>query len=129
MNNYIAIPLMTALLFVLGGCNRAEDPGKVQADVAKVQADGDKKVADAQSKVNKVLAENPNASTDPKDRDRYVDAVYDLDKTKAQAAYDVAVERCKTRSGDDQKNCKDQAKVDYDRSVTAAQTKRDAAKK
>jgi len=42
----------------LGGCQRAPDMAKVDADVQKAQADGEKKVADAQAKLDKVIAEN-----------------------------------------------------------------------
>ena len=124
------------------------DPAKVQADVTKAQTEGQEKIAVAQEKFERAKMEanatpvNADAggtatpappvsvdappstalvTTDP--AARLADAQFDLDKAKAEQAYNVALARCEDRVGDANKACRDLAKSTYDSAVDSAKAK------
>jgi len=145
------IAILAATLALQACMKQGADPAKVQADVAKAQADGEKKIADAQAKLDRIRGEmnnspespnagSPTTGTPPSSPDapgstalatdparRVADAQLDVDKAKAEQAYNVAVARCEDRVDDANKACRDLAKASYDSAIAQAKSKHDMA--
>ncbi len=108
--------LTAVAMLSIAGCNKAESPAKVDADVAKA-ADS---AADKDVKANEEAAKtDASASTDvakaeDKADSKSADAAADVAKTQAEGDNKVAVAKCESLSGDAQKACKDQANANLD---------------
>ena len=152
-NHRVSFITLLVAAALLQACDRAPDQAKVQGDVAKAQADGQKMIVDAQAKLDQVAAKNNkevvNAQVDaradnannpptttPADNDvakarkeaneDMADAQYNLEKAKGEAAHNVAKAQCEAQTGDDEKACKDSAKVRYESAIAEAKAKADA---
>jgi regulator of protease activity HflC (stomatin/prohibitin superfamily) len=103
--------LAAVALVGLSGCNKAEPPAKVQADVAKAtdsaadkDAQASEKLASADAEANKDVA-NAEAKADQKTTDAAGDAII----SQAEGDHKVALAQCEALSGQAQKDCKKQA--------------------
>ena len=82
-------------------------------DICEAEAKGKEKVA----KKELDLKKNPNDKN-----------AQDLEKMKAEAAYEVAKEKCEDQKGAEQTACKKEAKAEKDRAMAAAKGKKVASK-
>ena|SRR5438445_431975 len=133
---------------VLSACtDRGVDPIKVQADVAIAQAQGDEKIARAQEALDRARvvvgsaptnadSVRPTTGTPPTGVDapgttmvdidparKLAYAQFDLDKAKAEKAYNIALARCGDRAGDANRVCRDSAKAAYEAAENVAKSK------
>jgi hypothetical protein len=140
--------VLAGMLALTACAKQGADPAKVQADVTKAQAEGQEKIAVAQEKFERANMQanaapaNPDAGgiatpAPPVSVDappsttlvaadraaRLADAQFDLDKAKAEQAYNVALARCEDRVGDANKACRDLAKSTYDSAIDSAKAK------
>jgi hypothetical protein len=108
--------LLASALLGLSGCNKAESPDKVQADVAKAQSDAAAENVKADEKQKQVEAEaaKDRADAGAKAADKSVGAVVDSAVTQAEGETKVALAKCQALEGDAQKACKDQANAHMD---------------
>jgi hypothetical protein len=108
--------LLASALLGLSGCNKAESPDKVQADVAKAQSDAAAENVKADEKQKQVEAEaaKDRADAGAKAADKSVGAVVDSAVTQAEGETKVALAKCEALEGDAQKACKDQANAHMD---------------
>jgi hypothetical protein len=114
------LPLSSTLLasafLCLSGCNKAESPDKVQADVAKAQSNAAEDNAKADEKVKQVEAQAAKDRADAlaKVAAKSVDAVADSAVTQAEGDTKIALAKCQVLEGDAQKSCKDDANAHLD---------------
>ena len=113
-------------LLALGGCNKAQPPAEVQADVSSATNDAvtnntqaGANQADVAASVNKDL-DNAAQTADTKT----ADAAADVSVTQAEGNYKIAVAKCEALAGDAQKACKD----DADSALKIAKSKAKATK-
>jgi len=112
------LPIFAIALTVIlaAGCNKAKSPESVAKDVSAAQQKASTDVANTQADASKDVAEQA---------DKVGDKMTDLGNTAAKGAYDVALAKadgerkialakCDALSGDDQKNCKNQADAEYE---------------
>ncbi len=112
------LPIFAIALTVIlaAGCNKAKSPESVAKDVSAAEQKASTEVANSQADASKDVA---------KDADKVGDKMTDLNNTAAKGAYDVALAKadgdrkialakCDALSGDDQKNCKNQADAEYE---------------
>lgn len=112
------LPIMAIALTVIfaAGCNKAKSPESVAKDVSSAEQKASTEVANSQTDASKDIG---------KEADKVDDKMTDLNNTAAKGAYDIALAKadgahkialakCDALSGDNQKNCKDQADADYD---------------
>jgi hypothetical protein len=100
-----------AALLVLGGCNKAESPEKVQRDVAKASAEAEKKderAAEREAKADATITNDVVNDVDKANR-KEVNAAVDDAVTQAEGENKIALAKCNALAGDAQKACKDQA--------------------
>ncbi len=101
-----------ATLMLISGCDSAKSPDAAAKDIAAAQQSASAEVADAKH------AEQKDLTSD----------AYQVAVAKADGEHKVAVEKCETLQGHDQRVCKDQADADYDaakanaKATKAAQT-------
>jgi hypothetical protein len=146
---FIVAVVGTTLLLA---CSQNMDPLKVQRDVTRVQADGDKMVMDAQANLELVNAQNNsdvvdalvrarahdprNASTAATNnadarrlraeaKKKMADAIFGVDKAKAQASYNVAKVQCEAHAGAASNSCGNDATANFDSEMAAAKARRD----
>jgi hypothetical protein len=111
----LPISVIALSLFFVAACNNAKSPDTVAKDVAVAEQKASNEVADSQKDASKDIG---------KAADKVDDKLADLNNTVASNAYTIAVAKadgdkkialakCDALAGDAQKNCKDQADVDY----------------
>lgn len=116
------------VLGILGGCQRAESPAKVDRDVAAAHdtaiANNDKADQAAQKRMASAEANVQSAQRDAE----HVAAEQQqkVATTDAEGAHRVALAACEALSGDDRKACRDKADADYQRAKAEAQQMRSA---
>src|SRR5512135_204059 len=100
-----------AAMLALSGCNKAESPDKVQADVAKATASAERKDERAAEKEAKTDANVTNdvVSDVDKANAKEVAAAADDAVTQAEGENKIALAKCEALAGDAQQACKDQA--------------------
>ena len=113
-------------LLALGGCNKAQPPAEVQADVSSATNDAvtnntqaGANQADVAASVNKDL-DNAAQTADTKT----ADAAADVSVTQAEGNHKIALAKCEALAGDAQKACKD----DADAALKNAKAKAQATK-
>jgi hypothetical protein len=112
----IAIGAMVACAtLVLGACNEAKSPDKVQADVAKATADAaensakaDEARKQAEAKASEELVKDKDAA-EAKAANTSVSAVADAAVAEAEGETKIALAKCQSLEGDAQRHCKDDA--------------------
>ena len=104
MNRVLTMLIAGAFAVSLGACNKAEDPAKVQADVAAAKADKTEDVAEAQADASKSAMENHE----------------DIAMAKAEGDHKIAIEKCEALANEQQKACKDEADATYEAAKAAA---------
>ena len=87
-----------ATLMVLSACNDAKSPDTAAKDIAAADQAARKEVADARQTQQKDMAGD----------------TYDVAVARADGYHKVAIQKCDTLEGHDQKVCKDQADADYE---------------
>jgi len=112
----LSCALLASALIGLSGCNKAESPEKVQADVAKAKSDAVQENVKADEKMRQVEAEaaKDRADAGAKAADKSVGAVVDSAVTQAEGDTKVALAKCEALESDAQKACKDQANAHMD---------------
>ena len=97
------------------GCNKAESPDKVQADVTKATTEAAENNAKADDKMKQTEAQSSQdlatakADAGAKAADKSVGAVADAAVTETEGATKIALAKCEALEGDAQKQCKDDA--------------------
>ena len=118
-----------ALACVLVACNKAKDASDVAHDTARAEQEAQDNAAKVQQKADARIA---SARGDVRDEQRdlaHVESVEGQKVADAQAEgdYKVALARCESLSGANQKACKDQASADYDAAKAHAKQERAGA--
>jgi hypothetical protein len=88
---------LTALM-LLAGCNNPKSPETAAKDIAAANRSAGEEVAKARRE------EQKDANSDN----------YDVAIAQADGNHKVAIQKCETLQGDDQKACKDKADADYE---------------
>lgn len=107
---------------------RAKDAIEADAKAAKVKCkdlkDNAKDICQAEAKGHEKLAKKElDYKKNPNEKNRV-----DVEKMKAEVAYEIAKEKCEDQKGADALSCKKNAKADKDRAMAAAKGKTVAAK-
>jgi hypothetical protein len=115
MKYAVMCALLISAAMGISGCNKAESPDKVQADVAKATSDA----ADANAKADETRKQTEakaaedlakeKADLAAKAADKSVGAVADAAVTETEGATKIALAKCEALEGDAQKQCKDAA--------------------
>jgi hypothetical protein len=79
-------------------CNNAKSPEAAATDIAAARQSAAEKVADAQREQQKDMSSDS----------------YDIAVARAEGDHKIAIQKCDTLEGHDQKTCKDQADADYE---------------
>ena len=133
-----ALCALAAAAFALSACSKSETPAEVQHDVTTAQAEGQRDVADARSDAKEANADADKNVADAvadHDADDVAQQAHDANETadkgkskimiaKAEAAHEVAVEKCDALTGASQKECKDDADATLDQAKEAAKMSR-----
>jgi hypothetical protein len=88
---------LTALL-AAAACNNAKSPDKVADNIAAASQSASKEVAEAQREQQKDMSSD----------------TYDVSVARADGEHKVALQKCDSLEGHDQKVCKDLADADYE---------------
>lgn len=113
---------MGLLIVVMSGCNKAESPEAVANDVEAARQKSAAEVA----RVEKSAAKDTySAAAKVDDKQKDLDAAtaqgsYDIAAARAEGERKVALEKCMSLAGDQQKACKDQADAKHDLAVANA---------
>jgi len=100
--------------------DRVEADAKAAKEKCKSMKDNAKDICEAEAKANeKVAKKELDYKKNPNDKNKT-----DLEKMKAEAAYEVAKEKCEDMKGADQASCKKNAKADKDRAIANAKGKK-----
>ena len=103
---------------------RIEADAKAAKAKCKDLKDNAKDICQAEAKATeKVAKKELDYKKNPNEKNRV-----DVEKMKAEAAYEVAKEKCEDQKGADMLSCKKNAKADKDRAMAAAKGKTVAAK-
>jgi hypothetical protein len=103
---------------------RIEADAKAAKAKCKDLKDNAKDICQAEAKGNEKLAKKElDYKKNPNEKNRV-----DVEKMKAEVAYEVAKEKCEDQKGADMLSCKKQAKSEKDRAMAAAKGKTVAAK-
>ncbi|HEX3950543.1 MAG TPA: hypothetical protein VHW95_11880 [Steroidobacteraceae bacterium] len=115
MKYAVICALLVSATMGISGCNKAQSPEKVQADVAKATSDA----ADANAKADETRKQTEakaaedltkeKADLAAKAADKSVGAVADAAVTETEGATKIALAKCEALEGDAQKQCKDAA--------------------
>ena len=103
--------LSSLAVLSLSACQQASSPSTVENKVAKASeqaAQNDREVRQSQAKTD-IDANADAAQAEQKAEERKADSAYDVAVTEAEGTHRIAIEKCKAKSGDAQKACKDQA--------------------
>jgi hypothetical protein len=98
---------MTALLAV-AGCDSAKSPDKVADNVAAANQSASREVAQAQREQQKDMSSD----------------AYDVAVARADGNHKVAIQKCDSLEGHEQKACKDQADADYEAAKANAKARK-----
>jgi hypothetical protein len=98
-------------LGLAAGCNNAKSPVAAASDIAAAHKSATQEVSAAQRDRQKDLSNDS----------------YDVAVAKADGDHKVAIQKCETLEGHDQKICKDQADADYDAAKANAKAAKVAA--
>jgi hypothetical protein len=114
----IRVTFVCAVLgaLLLGGCNQAKSPDKVDADVAKATADAQKHSERAEERAERTDAAVTNdlANDVNKANAREARAAADDAVVQAEGENKIALAKCESLAGDAQKACRDQANAQLD---------------
>jgi len=100
--------------------DRIEADAKSAKAACKSMKDNAKDVCEAEAKGKEKLAKKElDLKKNPNDKN-----AQDLEKMKAEVAYEVAKEKCEDLQGADQNSCKKNAKADKDRAMAAVKGKK-----
>lgn len=103
--------------------DRIEADAKAAKEKCKSLKDNAKDICEAEAKGNEKLAKKElDYRKNPNDKNRQ-----DVEKMKAEVAYEVAKEKCEDQKGNDALSCKKQAKAEKDRAIGALKGKKVAA--
>ena len=103
--------------------DRIEADAKAAKEKCKSMKDNAQDICEAEAKGNEKLAKKElDYKKNPNDKNRA-----DVEKMKAEVAYEVAKEKCEDQQGDAQNNCKKQAKAEKDRAIASAKGKKVAS--
>jgi hypothetical protein len=108
MKIQVAAGLATVLM--ASACNNAKSPDAASHDIAAADQSASKEVADAQRDRQKDMSSD----------------TYDVAVAKADGDHKIAIQKCDTLEGHDQKVCKDQADADYDAAKATAKASKTA---
>jgi|SRR6185437_16045472 len=111
LRNQIVQMFAATMLLAVGGCHKAESPGKVQRDVTNAEQSAAKDTAKAEadeSRVESKADSNVATTQGAANRDKE-DAAADTAVTEAEGAHKVALAKCEGLAGDRQAACKDEA--------------------
>lgn len=104
--------------------DRVEDEAKANKAKCKSLSGNARDICQAEAKGQEKLAKKElDLKRNPNEKNRY-----DLDKMKAEVAYEVAKEKCEDLKGADIVSCKKQAKADKDKAQASAKANRSTAK-
>jgi hypothetical protein len=102
---------MAIALLALGGCNKAQPPAEVQADVSSATnaAIANNTQAGAnQAEVAASVTKDLDSAAQTADA-KTTEAAADVSVTQAEGNYKIALAKCEALAGDSQKACKDDA--------------------
>ena len=103
--------------------DRIEADAKAAKESCKSMKDNAKDICEAEAKGKEKLAKKElDYKKNPNDKN-----AQDVEKMKAEVAYEVAKEKCEDMKGADLAKCKKDAKAEKDRAMTAAKGKKVAA--
>jgi len=111
---------------LIGACNNAKSPSTVAKDVDSASQSAAKDTANAEERaVDKVADAQKDVQNDQRN-EQHVAAVQEekVAKTDAEGDRKVALAKCESLSGDQQRACKDQANAAYDQAVAEAKQDR-----
>jgi hypothetical protein len=103
-------------LLAIAGCNRAKSPDAVQQDVTRAEQSGAKEIARAEQSEAKTDAKQESNVASAVDSANSKEGSASVDTALAQAEADnkVALAKCESLSGDQQKTCRDSANAELD---------------
>lgn len=101
-----------AAVLMLSACNNAKSPDAAAHDIASADQSARKEVADARQSQQKDMSGDN----------------YDVAVARADGDHKIAIQKCDTLEGHDQKVCKDQADADYDAAKANAKATKTAQK-
>ena len=100
--------------------DRIEADAKAAKDACKSMKDNAKDICEAEAKGKEKLAKKElDYKKNPNDKN-----AQDVEKMKAEVAYEIAKEKCEDMKGADLATCKKNAKADKDRAMAAAKGKK-----
>ena len=100
--------------------DRIEADAKAAKEACKSMKDNAKDICEAEAKGKEKLAKKElDYKKNPNDKN-----AQDVEKMKAEVAYEVAKEKCEDMKGADMASCKKNAKADKDRAMAAAKGKK-----
>ena len=103
--------------------DRIEADAKAAKDACKSMKDNAKDICEAEAKGKEKLAKKElDLKKNPNDKN-----AQDLEKMKAEVAYEIAKEKCEDMKGAEMASCKKNAKADKDRAVAAVKGKKVAS--
>lgn len=103
--------------------DRIEADAKAAKEKCKSMKDNAQDICEAEAKGNEKLAKKElDYKKNPNDKNRA-----DVEKMKAEVAYEVAKEKCEDQKGAEQASCKKQAKAEKDRAIASAKGKKVAS--
>ena len=103
--------------------DRIEADAKAAKAACKGMKDNAKDICEAEAKGKEKLAKKElDFKKNPNDKNRQ-----DVEKMKAEVAYELAKEKCEDQKGADALNCKKQAKEEKDRAMAAVKGKKVAS--
>jgi hypothetical protein len=88
----------STVLLVASACNNAKSPDTAAHDIAAAHDSAAKEVAEARQDQRKDMSND----------------AYEVAVARADGDHKIAIQKCDTLEGHDQKACKDQADADYD---------------
>ena len=103
--------------------DRIEADAKAAKEKCKAMDGNARDICQAEAKgTEKVAKKELDYKKNPNDKNRA-----DVEKMKAEVAYEVAKEKCEDQKGAEQASCKKQAKAEKDRAIAAAKGKKVAS--
>ena len=123
----LLLPMIGILTTVLAcGCNSANSPAAVAANVAAARQQASTEVTDARKDAAKnVDSATANADGSSKDlNDVGARNSYDVAVAQADGDHNVAIQQCLALTGEAQKSCRERADTGYDQAKTHANVTR-----
>lgn len=114
------LALILPLAVMTGACRKGpESTSETRSDVAAAQTEGSREVRDA----HRDAVSDPSMGSDPQET---AAATFRIEKEQAEAAHEVARERCDAQTGDAKDSCLEAARAEYEAKLAAAEQKREA---